>query len=167
MEIGEYFIPSGDTGFTGVQLEFSPLIVQEGEPLGQMYGYKWLGLWSTDEATEAAKYNQKPGDNKYWDKNGNYEYDNDDREVIGNFMPKINWSYNTTINWKNFDFNLFVEGAHGPDMYNYNRMVAGNRSGYVWFYQLARSCRKYMESQQSEFHVVTEQYFCIGKGELI
>lgn len=128
-EIGEYFIPSGDTGFTGVQLEFSPLIVQEGEPLGQMYGYKWLGLWGTDEATEAAKYNQKPGDNKYWDKNGNYEYDNDDREVIGNFMPKFNWSYNTTINWKNFDFNLFVEGAHGQDMYNYNRMVAGTVVG--------------------------------------
>jgi len=128
-EIGEYFIPTDDSNFTGVQLEGSPLIVQEGEPLGQLYGYRWLGLWSTDETAEAAKYNQKPGDNKYLDKNQNYEYDNDDREVIGNFMPKFNWSYNTTINWKDFDFNLLVEGAHGQDMYNYNRMVAGTVVG--------------------------------------
>ena len=128
-EIGEEFIPSGDSNFTGVQLEGSPLLVQEGEPMGQLFGYRWLGLWRTDEATEAAKYNQKPGDNKYLDKNNNGEYDNDDREVIGNFMPKFHWSYNTTINWKNFDFNVLIEGAHGQDMYNYNRMVAGTVVG--------------------------------------
>ena len=128
-EIGEEFIPSGDSNFTGVQLEGSPLIVQEGEPMGQLFGYRWLGLWGTDEATEAAKYNQKPGDNKYLDKNTNGVYDNDDREVIGNFMPKFHWSYNTTIDWRNFDFNLLIEGAHVQDMYNYNRMVAGTVVG--------------------------------------
>jgi len=128
-EIGMQFIPSGDSNFTGVQLEGSPLIVQEGQPLGQMFGYRWLGLWRTDEAEEAAKYSQKPGDNKYLDKNNNFTYDNDDREVIGNFMPKFNWSYNTIVNWRNFDFNLLVEGAHGQDMFNYNRMVAGTVVG--------------------------------------
>lgn len=127
--MGDHFIPSDDANFTGVQLESSPLIVQEGESLGQMYGYKWLGLWKTDEAAEAAKYNQKPGDNKYKDANNNGQYDNGDREVIGNFLPKFTWSYNTTINWKNFDFNLLVEGAHGQDMYNYNRMLAGTVIG--------------------------------------
>jgi TonB-linked SusC/RagA family outer membrane protein len=128
-EIGEYFIPADDANFTGVQLEMSPLIVQQGQSLGQMFGYRWLGLWSTSEAEEAAKYNQKPGDNKYFDANKNYKYDNDDREVIGNFMPKFNWSYNTTVQWKNFDFNLLVEGTHGQDMYNFNRMVAGTVVG--------------------------------------
>lgn len=128
-EIGEYFIPDNDSNFSGVQLEGSPLIVQEGESLGQMFGYKWLGLWGTNEADEAAKYNQKPGDNKYLDKNGNYEYDNDDREVIGNFMPTFNWSYNTSVSWKNFDFNLLIEGSHGQDMYNFNRMLAGTVIG--------------------------------------
>ncbi len=128
-EIGEYFIPDDDANFTGVQLEGSPLIVQEGAPLGQMFGYRWIGLWGTDEAEEAAKYNQLPGDNKYLDKNGNNEYDNDDREVIGNFMPKFNWAYNTSIGWKNFDFNMLIEGTHGMEMYNYNRMVAGTVIG--------------------------------------
>lgn len=128
-EIGEYFIPANDANFTGVQLEGSPLIVQERQPLGQMFGYRWLGLWKTDEADLAARYNQKPGDNKYLDKNGNFEYDNEDREVIGNFMPKFNWSYNTNLHWKNFDFNVLIEGTHGQDMYNYNRMVAGTVIG--------------------------------------
>lgn len=128
-EIGEYFIPANDANFTGVQLEGSPLIVQERQPLGQMFGYRWLGLWKTDEADLAARYNQKPGDNRYLDKNGNNEYDNEDREVIGNFMPKFNWSYNTNLHWKNFDFNVLIEGMHGQDMYNYNRMVAGTVIG--------------------------------------
>ena len=124
-DLGEYFIPSGDANYTGVQLETSPLIVQQGQPLGQLYGFKWLGLWKESEAEEAAKYNQKPGDNRYLDKNNDYSYSNEDKEVIGNFMPKFIWSYNSTINWKNFDFNLLVEGAHNRDMYNFNRMVAG------------------------------------------
>src|SRR5690606_39248938 len=62
-EIGKYFIPSGDANFTGVPLEGSRLFVQAGESLGQLLGYRWLGLWRTDEAEQAAKFNQKPGDN--------------------------------------------------------------------------------------------------------
>lgn len=128
-EIGESFIPDDDSNFTGVQLETSPLIVKEGKPLGQLYGYKWLGLWKTSEAAEAARYGQKPGDNRYFDANDNGQYDNDDCQVLGNFTPKFLWSYNTTINWKNFDFNLLLEAAHGQDMFNFNRMLAGTIVG--------------------------------------
>ena len=128
-DLGEYFIPDSDANFTGVQLEGSPLIVQQGQPLGQLYGFKWIGLWKEEEAEEAAKYNQKPGDNRYLDKNNDYNYSNDDKEVIGNFMPKFIWSYNSSINWRDFDFNLLIEGAHCRDMYNFNRMVAGTIIG--------------------------------------
>ena len=42
-----------------------------------------LGTWGTDEAEEAAKYNKKPGDIKYWDKNGNGMKDGEDQDYIG------------------------------------------------------------------------------------
>ncbi len=43
--------------------------VKEGEPLGSFWGYKWLGVWRSSEATEAAKYGAQPGDNKFEDLN--------------------------------------------------------------------------------------------------
>lgn len=124
-EMGTEYFPGNNVGLTGVQLETSPIIVQEGQPLGQFYGFNWLGLWKTSEAAEADRYGQKPGDNHYEDVNNDGKIDNADRMVIGNFMPKFTWSYNTTINWKNFDFNLLLEAAHGMDMMNFNKMIAG------------------------------------------
>lgn len=124
-EMGDKFYPADGQNYTAVQLEDSPFIVQKGQPLGQFYGFKWLGLWSTDQAEEAAKYGQSPGDNRYEDVNGDGKIDNDDKMVIGNYMPKFTWSYNTTINWKDFDFNLLIDGAHGMDMMNFNKMEAG------------------------------------------
>lgn len=123
-EMGAEYFPGG-SGYTAVQLESTPTIIQAGQPLGQFYGFNWLGLWSTDQADEAAKYGQKPGDNRYEDVNKDYKIDNADRMVIGNYMPKFTWSYNTTINWKNWDFNLLIDAAHGMQMFNFDKMEAG------------------------------------------
>ncbi|MBQ5944665.1 MAG: TonB-dependent receptor [Bacteroidales bacterium] len=126
--MGDFF--PDDANLTGVQLETSPIIVQEGQSLGNFYGYKWLGLWGTDEAnTATGYYGQKPGDNRYEDVNGDHVIDSNDMQVIGNFLPKFTWGFTSNIYWKDFDFNLILDGAHGQDMLNLNKMLASTVVG--------------------------------------
>ena len=126
--MGDFF--PDDANLTGVQLETSPVIVQEGKSLGNFYGYKWLGLWGTDEAnTATGYYGQKPGDNHYEDVNGDHVIDAKDMQVIGNFLPKFTWGFSSTIYWKDFDFNVVIDGSHGQDMLNLNKMLTSTVVG--------------------------------------
>ena len=105
-------------------LEISPSAVQVGKPLGSLYGFTWLGLWRTDEAAEAAKWNQKPGDNKFKDFNGDYiEKAADDGSIIGKAFPDVTFGWNNLFTWKNLDVNVFIQGAFGADRLNLARFL--------------------------------------------
>lgn len=97
--------------------------MQVGKPLGSIYGYIWEGLWRTDEAEEAAKWGQKPGDNKFKEKNVNYKLESDDADIIGQAFPDVILGWNNTIKWKNLDFNLFFQGSLGADRLNLSRYL--------------------------------------------
>ena len=45
-------------------------ILKVGQPLGEFYGYRFLGTWKTKEAAQAAIYGKQPGDAKYADDGG-------------------------------------------------------------------------------------------------
>ena len=65
----------------------------EGEAISVFYDYKYLGIWSTTEAEEAAKYNCKPGDIKLatdgsFNDNGIHTYSNKtDYFILGKKTP--------------------------------------------------------------------------------
>lgn len=92
------------------------------KPIGEIWNYKLLGIWQVDEAEEAAKFNQKPGDPKVWnnpandkvDKDGNVVivYDNDDKVFQGTTAPPIYW------NWRN-DFTIMKNLTFSFSMYSY------------------------------------------------
>lgn len=98
-------------------------ILKVGEPMGSIYGYVWEGLWRTDEAEEAAKWGQKPGDNKFKDKNGNYQLDSEDAAIIGKAFPDYTFGWNNTIGWKNFELNVFFQAALGAQRLNLMRYM--------------------------------------------
>lgn len=100
---------------------FNPFVLQVGKPMGSIWGYTWLGLWSTDEADEAAKYGQKPGDNKFLDRNTDFTIDSNDQGIIGKAFPDYTFGWNNNVNWKRFEFNLFLQGAIGADRLNLTR----------------------------------------------
>jgi len=116
-------------------------IVKIGQPLGQFYGYKYDGVYTTDDfnqnangtytlkngvprAKAANPANIKPGDVKYLpnagtvDADGNPTWAAEDRTVIGNAQPKFQGGLTNTFNYKGFDLTVFMNFAVGNDIFN-------------------------------------------------
>lgn len=80
-----------------------------GQPMHTFYRYKYLGIWGTDEAAEAAKYGQQPGE-IHVAENGtpDYKLNTDDYYVIGNGDPKWTAGLTNNFTFKNFDLNIHI-----------------------------------------------------------
>ncbi|MGO4819044.1 SusC/RagA family TonB-linked outer membrane protein [Flavobacterium sp. W22_SRS_FP1] len=79
-----------------------------GENIHSLYNYVFDGIWQADQATEAAVYNQKPGEARPKDLDNNGKIDADDRTIVGNTDPKWSGSLNSKLTVGNFDFNVSV-----------------------------------------------------------
>jgi len=89
-------------------------IIELGEPLGQFNGATFLGTWKSSEAAAAETFGKVPGDAKYLrDADGEIVFG-----AIGNGTPTTTWGFNNTLSFGNFDLNIFLNGAHGFDVYN-------------------------------------------------
>lgn len=89
-----------------------------GKPIGVIWDYKFDGIWQTNEAEEAAKYGQRPGDPKILDKpdadgNKDYKYDNNDKEFMGQTTPKVRWTMRNEFSYKDFDFSISMYSYMG------------------------------------------------------
>ena len=91
-----------------------------GKPIGVIWDYKVEGIWQVDEAEEAAKYGQRPGDPKVWNNPANDKYnedgsvkeiiyDDDDKVFQGNKNAPWRWSLRNELEYKNFtlSFNFY------------------------------------------------------------
>lgn len=103
-------------------------IIEKGQPLGNIRGLIYDGVWKSDEAAEAATFGNVPGDSKYRDVNPDGVIDDADRTTIGNGTPTLTWGLSSNFTYKNFDLNMFFNGAHGYDIYNFTRNTTVNFS---------------------------------------
>ena len=119
-----------------------------GNPVAQFYGYQVIGMFEKEsdfyrkdangdfilDANGNRQFVAIPeekeiaegtgiwyGDYIYADLNDDGVIDEKDRTYIGNPEPKFSFGFNNTINWKGFDFNLFLTASIGNDGYNYLR----------------------------------------------
>jgi len=115
------------SGIGTFQAEVSRL--QVGEPLGQFYGYKFLGTWKSSEAAQAAEYGLRPGDAKYEDLNNDKAYTPDDRQVIGNGAPDFAFGFSNDFQYKNFTLNMMFQGMVGNDIYSQSMAVVWGGHG--------------------------------------
>lgn len=88
--------------------------VKVGEPLGAFYLIPWTGIYNNDDPTLGFK----AGDNRYTDVSGNKSIGFEDKVIAGSAMPKWQWGFNNNVSYKNFELNVFVQGAHGNKMFN-------------------------------------------------
>ncbi len=95
------------------------------KPMNTIWDVEMIGIWQENEAEEAAKYGQKPGDAKARDVNGDYRISQDDNVFLGQKDPKFRLSLrNDFVLYKNWDvsFNLYSYLGHveaNEDYLNY------------------------------------------------
>jgi len=105
------------------------LILRVDESAGSFYGYVRDGIWSTEEAEEAAKYKLLPGDLKIRDMNMDYSINGDDRVILGKGIPDFYGTFANTVKYKNFDFILEIQYSKGNDIFNQARNSGEARQG--------------------------------------
>ncbi|MBO4244701.1 MAG: TonB-dependent receptor [Bacteroidales bacterium] len=96
-----------------------------GEELGRFYGYKYVGLIESQEQLDAwnayaaehgkAEYQlgARVGDCLYEDTDGDGAVTEDDREILGSGMPKLNFGISAKAEWKGIDLTVSTFGALG------------------------------------------------------
>ncbi len=95
----------------------SPAIrLEEGKPIGSFFGWRYAG-------TDAE------GNILVWSKDGRKipttERTEEDKNFIGNGVPKVQLSFSHTFTWKNFDLRLFFTSWLGYDLLNLKQMYYG------------------------------------------
>lgn len=105
---------------------------KEGEPLGIMYGQRWVRTFAQLKENPAnasaveSNYSvnrlgylvntSSPGALiKFVDANGN------DQHVIGNVNPKFSWGLANNFRFKNFSVYALFDGQHGGQVYNFTK----------------------------------------------
>ncbi|SEW32762.1 SusC/RagA family TonB-linked outer membrane protein [Chitinophaga arvensicola] len=92
---------------------------ETGKAPGYFYGFKTAGLFqSADEINKAPKQSgAQPGDIRFVDVNGDGVINDKDKTNIGNPFPKFTLGWNLSLNYKNFDLNVFTYASIGNDIY--------------------------------------------------
>ncbi len=90
-------------------IAFGDYYLIPGEAVRTYYGYKYGGIWSTNQADEAAKYGQKPGQVHILEKGEtNYTLNDDDYYVLGSADPKWSGSLLNNFYYKGFDLSILL-----------------------------------------------------------
>ena len=109
-------------------------ICMEGEAVGSFYGFVTDGI--IKDANDLAAYskivddyskanNEHPlaiGDMKFKDINNDGKIDDDDRQIIGNGFPALNYGLNLGATYKDWDFSIYMYGVFGQDILSYSAM---------------------------------------------
>lgn len=94
----------------------------KGEPIGEFYGYKVVGIFQT--AAQVANSNEagtaKPGDFIYQDTNHDGQITSTDRVDLGNPNAKYNYGINMFLKVKSFDLTVDLQGRADVSIYNAN-----------------------------------------------
>jgi TonB-dependent starch-binding outer membrane protein SusC len=120
---GVKFLQDGNAGFQGSDLSITR--TQVGHTYNSFYGFRTLGIFQTQQdvdsyvAPSGAKLqpNAKPGDFRWADLDSDGDIDNDDREFLGNPMPKYTFGFTANVGYKGFDLVLFGQGVAGNKIF--------------------------------------------------
>jgi TonB-linked SusC/RagA family outer membrane protein len=102
-----------DTGNTGEPIQQTTHRVQVGQPIGNFWGFKTIDIDETGHwIIEGKDGEPKPI----------AQQQADDKQVIGNGLPKRYLNWNNTLTYKNFDINITMRGAFGFQILNMTEM---------------------------------------------
>ncbi len=118
------FFANSTSGHLGVEGSW----VEAGNPIGVWRGYDYIGIFQSQEEIDnsPSRSGDKPGYPQYRDVNGDGDITPDDFIIMGDPNPDFTWGLTTTLNFKNFDFSLFLRGVQGADIRNLQQSEIGD-----------------------------------------
>jgi TonB-dependent starch-binding outer membrane protein SusC len=107
----------------GYNLGDDYMFLEVGQPFGLMKGWKYVGLWRSDQDAEARSYGQLPGLEHLADLSGpdgipDGKVDTYDKTTIGNGYPKFTWGFTNLFTFKGIELSFLIIGSHGNDLFN-------------------------------------------------
>ncbi len=114
-------------------------ILKVGEPAYAIWGWKTDGLFQNAEELENYPHRNGtiPGDLKFLDLKSDGIINEDDKTIIGNVIPKINYGISFNAAWKVLDFNMHFQGVEGVDrvLANYGLNIASPNNNVYSFWK--------------------------------
>jgi TonB-linked SusC/RagA family outer membrane protein len=103
-------------------------ILQVGQPIGSFYGYKFLGIWQSQDQIlkSGTKQAVKPGDPRYMDLNGDSNITAADRRIIGHALPKFTYGFSSDLRVGPFNLYVLIQGVYGDNILNENKIEMEN-----------------------------------------
>ncbi|WP_282121946.1 SusC/RagA family TonB-linked outer membrane protein [Algibacter mikhailovii] len=132
---GLEFLSGGET----IQSSTYPITrTQVGQSVNSFYGFKTNGIFQNQSEIDnyvnsegtVIQPNARPGDFKWQDLDGDGDIDSDDRDFLGNSIPKISYGFTLNMNYKNFDLLLFFQGASGNKIFQGLRRLDVENANY-------------------------------------
>ena len=122
------YIKNELTDLNGGQVVYGDRVLSDkGLPLFTFWGFKYKGVYKTDEEANAALPGYAAtgaanpyhaGDAIYEDINGDGMINDSDKTKLGNNFPKFTYGLNLGANWRGVDVQLFFQGVAGNKIYN-------------------------------------------------
>ncbi|MGM9475058.1 SusC/RagA family TonB-linked outer membrane protein [Pedobacter sp. GSP4] len=157
-------------------------VIREGEPVGSFFGFTSLGTWGSNEAAEAQRYNLRPGDIKYLDRNNDGIINDFDRTIIGHGIPTGYGTFLNTVRYKNWSLTVDLQYMYGNDVLDRSIHSAEDRQGIANSYKTTLNAwtetnqntpiaqiRPYIAgyTTNNDSHKVTDASFIRGRNLLL
>jgi len=101
-----------------------------GESILAFYGREVIGVYQNDAQVQAdpiaVENNLLPGDLIYKDQNKDGLLNDEDRVILGSFLPSFTYGFNVGFNYKNFEFSTSMMGQTG------NKILNRKRGEIIW-----------------------------------
>lgn len=100
-----------------------------GEPFEAFFGYEVQGVFQNEEQISSSGYdpqfieesNLVPGDLFFRDQNGDGIINDEDRVILGSYIPTFTYGFNLGVNYKGLDLSALVQGQRGFSILNRKR----------------------------------------------
>jgi TonB-dependent starch-binding outer membrane protein SusC len=118
-------------GYTGEPIQIETHRIQIGGPIGNFYGLKSVDVTHKGDEFGTDGSADKPEGIWIIEKSDGTrikatDSSTDDRQVLGNGIPKFYASWNNNFKYKNFDLSINMRGAFGYQILNFSRMFYEN-----------------------------------------
>ena len=108
--------------FSDFDVLMPEFIIKENEPLGNIYGYKYLGKWTAEDDQNNSRQYIRSGRMKFLNADSSNTFlDIDDKVIIGNSIPDYTWSFINIIQYKNISLEMHWYATWGIEKYNATR----------------------------------------------